>query len=97
MILIACILISDTGDGFTVPFFVGQIAQSLLLMREVASPLGEDGGREADEGNALPQSFALQNPAPSSEGAVGAEAGSGAVFFVNSSFFSCFSDEIPLY
>ena len=50
-------------------------------MREVDSPLGEDGGREADEGNSLPQSFALQNPAPSSEGALGAEAGSGAVFF----------------
>jgi len=33
--------------------------------------VGEDGGREASRENSLPQSFATQNPAPSSEGAVG--------------------------
>ena len=47
-------------------------ATSLPLMREVDSPLGEDGGRETRSANSLPQSFASQNPAPSSEGAFGA-------------------------
>jgi len=32
---------------------------------------GEDGGREISRENSLTQSFASQNPAPSSEGAVG--------------------------
>ena len=44
-------------------------AEGLPLMREVDSPLGEDGGRETSKDKSLPQSFALQNPAPSSEGA----------------------------
>ena len=35
-------------------------AASLPLMREVDSPLGEDGGRETSITNSLPQSFALR-------------------------------------
>ena len=35
--------------------------------------VGEDGGRETRRENSLPQSFATQNPAPSSEGAVGVQ------------------------
>ena len=37
--------------------------------REVASPPGEDGERVTKDRISLPQSFATQNPAPSSEGA----------------------------
>ena len=44
--------------------------QSLPLMREVALPQGKDGGREKEVLSSLPQSFASQNPAPSSEGAL---------------------------
>ena len=43
--------------------------QSLPLMREVAAQRA-DGGREKEVLSSLPQSFASQNPAPSSEGAL---------------------------
>ena len=44
-------------------------AESLPLMREVARR-SRDGGRETRREISLPQSFASQNPAPSSEGAL---------------------------
>ena len=46
---------------------------------EVDSPLGENGGRETSSANSLPQSFASQKPAPSSEGAFGAHLTASAV------------------
>ena len=55
-------------------------AESLPLMREVAKIyLIFDGGRETSRENSLPQSFASQNPAPSSEGAFGAHITASAV------------------
>ena len=42
----------------------------LPLMREVDSPQAKTEGEKQDEKNSLPQSFASQNPAPSSEGAL---------------------------
>jgi hypothetical protein len=48
-------------------------------MREVDSPLGEDGGREQEEKISLPQTFASQKPAPSSEGAIVARMTASAV------------------
>ncbi|MBQ3530258.1 MAG: hypothetical protein IJA47_07200, partial [Oscillospiraceae bacterium] len=55
-------------------------AESLPLMREVAKIyLIFDGGRETSRENSLPQSFASQNPAPSSEGAFGAHITATAV------------------
>ena len=44
-------------------------AESLPLMREVARR-SRDGGGETRREISLPQSFASQNPAPSSEGAL---------------------------
>ena len=49
-----------------------EVKKSLPLMREVASPQGENGGRENKTLISLPQPFASQNPAPPSEGAFGA-------------------------
>ena len=41
--------------------------------------VGEDGGRETRREKSLPQSFASQNPAPSSEGAVAVRVTASAV------------------
>ena len=53
-------------------------AKSLHLMREVDSPQAKTEGEKQAEKDSLPQSFAAQNPAPSSEGAK-----SGANFTVS--------------
>jgi hypothetical protein len=49
-------------------------------MREVDSLISEDGGREMSGRRSLPQSFATQNPAPSSEGAIGRDGTCGRVY-----------------
>ena len=79
---VCCLKKTPHGWGFQKAFAMPSpnIAESLPLMREVAKIyLIFDGGRETSRENSLPQSFASQNPAPSSEGALSVRLTASAV------------------